>query len=610
MSTSNSSNITGYYRFFSRDRKKSVIYNINTKDENISIPIGAINLFQNDLEMRLTNNKLVSILFINDYLGNGTIELSFKWFVTQEKVINNYDDKMIKKSNSFSVNVLNHHAKTLTENDVTNLLFVNSTSNYNYDETTLSKIKPLNDTEGVAFINLMNNKNVPNNIDTLLNRIGYKHYYILTNTNQNYIKNVIEVKNIITTPWKLYFKSPLKTKYKITADYTLWNKLFISTFTDVLLSTFDKVEQTQTNKDVITSIIKDNIDIFRQAFTSDNYDITNNYQAFEFVGDRYTKAIFADSNYRKSPFMTSNSLSQLEHEYLSENIQPKIMYNTNLAPFILSRSTPSDKMLEDVSESNILAIVRSVEKKFPNSGMSFIIVLKFIKAIFGDIEIDVRRSLGAPKTLIQEIMSSSQFEDHKKLALSQFKFASTSEEKKAQNITGMYIGSFKLDNTIKRSMEEFYGKTINIADKTVKNPDKDTTGKELYNYVLDSLEKSGITYQYNKHRKALYSIAKALNIQQDGNNVPSVKIIQELDKLLESYNGVLEYKTVHNLSIHIVTIYKTTYTLYDRGESTVIFTNQFPNTIDQILDDVSRLNIERELLRSWEPLKILYNDIK
>lgn len=166
--------------------------------------------------------------------------------------------------------------------------------------------------------------------------------------------------------------------------------------------------------DLLKNIIKDQKErnsyldaramaIWSAALTHESFSPSDNYEDLEYLGDAALKYIFPKYLMNRFPYLHKNEYTELNVAYMSKVMQGKLSRKLGFTEFI--RFTGIDKVIlnldADVFESFFGALDTISSMVTP--GLEFANCYNMILYIFNDVDIDVRKGKGAPKTQVIQI---------------------------------------------------------------------------------------------------------------------------------------------------------------------------------------------------------------
>ena len=163
---------------------------------------------------------------------------------------------------------------------------------------------------------------------------------------------------------------------------------------------------------------RENIEIYKNAFTNKSVDSVNNYELYELLGDKIVNASVMEYVYKSFPaYRSSNSVSffsKIIAKYCSKNEFSKIGKAVGFHKFIvattLEHNKNRDKMTEDVFESFFGATNLIINNDI-RQGVGYAIIYDIIENIFrNNVRIDTKyTSLVDSKTILKELFDSPEF---------------------------------------------------------------------------------------------------------------------------------------------------------------------------------------------------------
>jgi dsRNA-specific ribonuclease len=146
--------------------------------------------------------------------------------------------------------------------------------------------------------------------------------------------------------------------------------------------------------------------IWKTAFTHPSFDLDENYEELEFIGDRVLKAAFNDYLMERFPGNFAKTYTELDRAYMSKKRQP--MYSKKLGldqhVLIVGMQFAKSKVLEDLFEA-FMGALYEVAKSIGGRGVAYTLVYNFIVDFFSDIPINLDEAKGHPKTVVQQLFS-------------------------------------------------------------------------------------------------------------------------------------------------------------------------------------------------------------
>lgn len=190
-------------------------------------------------------------------------------------------------------------------------------------------------------------------------------------------------------------------------EYTDWhNSLREQLYT--IFSTILENEPYMKNIDIVNDLLNVNaMYIWGLAMTPVIYDIVENYELIELVGDAVMDISFYEYMIKKYPDYDEADITNLAHSYLSKEHQWKITIGLGLDKFVRLRYPGqyiNNNILTDICEAFFGAIKKVGDMKL--NGLGMLIAKSVNDYVFENIiEIDDDVMLGADKTQVQQIFS-------------------------------------------------------------------------------------------------------------------------------------------------------------------------------------------------------------
>jgi dsRNA-specific ribonuclease len=163
---------------------------------------------------------------------------------------------------------------------------------------------------------------------------------------------------------------------------------------------------------------RENIEIYKNAFTNKSIDSANNYELYELLGDKIVNACVMEYVYKSFPEYRSSSsvsfFSKIIAKYCSKNefsrIGKKVGFHKFIVATKLEHDKNRDKMTEDVFESFFGATNLIINNDI-RQGVGYAIIYDIIENIFkNNVIIDTRyTSLVDSKTILKELFDSIDF---------------------------------------------------------------------------------------------------------------------------------------------------------------------------------------------------------
>lgn len=137
-----------------------------------------------------------------------------------------------------------------------------------------------------------------------------------------------------------------------------------------------------------------------KAFTHETFDSDFNYESLEIMGDAILQLGFRTILMKRFPGITSSQISNYETYYMAKVYQAQLSRKIGFQQWLRTASDLSITIDEDIFESFFGALGAIGDDI--NPGMGSVLTLGFLTFIFMDFNFDVMRSLGVPKTFIQQ----------------------------------------------------------------------------------------------------------------------------------------------------------------------------------------------------------------
>jgi len=139
----------------------------------------------------------------------------------------------------------------------------------------------------------------------------------------------------------------------------LWNQRFKSHMEDLLKKIINRIPKDNfIMKELSESKFnmffeKEQMKIWRLAFTHKSLSLTDNFENLEYLGDRILKSVFIKWLLHKNPIFTSGELNSLDEKYMSKIKQRELVIKIGLKQFVRSiiPNIYSENFLEDIFES-------------------------------------------------------------------------------------------------------------------------------------------------------------------------------------------------------------------------------------------------------------------
>ena len=141
--------------------------------------------------------------------------------------------------------------------------------------------------------------------------------------------------------------------------------------------------------------------IWAQAFTHETYSSDHNYESLETLGDGVLKYAFRKYLTATQTKITPAQISSLETYYMAKGFQSRTSTELGFPNWVrIGPSTMTINIVEDLFESFFGALDYVGDTIEPGKGAAYSIA--FLTLIFRSVTLDVKRSLGNPKTLVNQ----------------------------------------------------------------------------------------------------------------------------------------------------------------------------------------------------------------
>lgn len=182
-----------------------------------------------------------------------------------------------------------------------------------------------------------------------------------------------------------------------------WDKNFLK-FLRSLLAPLAKEETIQ------KIVNQKTLPMWKKAFTHDTIDLNDNYEQLETIGDRVLELVFLKYLLRNYPELTPQEITELKSKYMSKYYQGTTSRKLGLGDWIrVGNDVSSISILEDVFESFFGALFEISDNEI-GDGVGYVMALKFLTMIFSDVEFDLSKSQGHPRSQIKEILEMLKFD--------------------------------------------------------------------------------------------------------------------------------------------------------------------------------------------------------
>lgn len=169
-------------------------------------------------------------------------------------------------------------------------------------------------------------------------------------------------------------------------------------------------------EDKIDKLFSDenSIEYFRHAFTTKAFDVNNNYEFFEQLGDISINKFIVEYIGRRFPQLRSSEgvgvIATIRIQYVSKDLLSQLSAKLGFDKFIrftdqeILEKHKFQNILEDVFEAFFGALEFTINKKW-FVGLGYIYVYKILESIYDDLNIDINyENLVDAKTRLNEIV--------------------------------------------------------------------------------------------------------------------------------------------------------------------------------------------------------------
>lgn len=208
-----------------------------------------------------------------------------------------------------------------------------------------------------------------------------------------------------------------------------------------------------------------NIAEWMKAFTSITYDVNNNYEQLETLGDKLLKSIFNVYLIGRYPNLTSFEITNLEQAYMSHYQQQMFarLYKLDELIRIDPPEALTNKIREDVFESVIGALFNCSERIV--KGLGYTLVRNVVWSLFQNIDLLKKASNVAHKTEVTQLMKS--------MGINVVKYHEHADDKD-MTIIGISVGDYEDTYSPAEVLEEV---NKGLLDKAVEYKSKTITMK-------------------------------------------------------------------------------------------------------------------------------------
>jgi dsRNA-specific ribonuclease len=168
-------------------------------------------------------------------------------------------------------------------------------------------------------------------------------------------------------------------------------------------------------KKAYVQVLLEHINLYQQAFTSDSYDPTNNYQVFEQLGDVTINKFLVWYFYRRFPQLNCADgvkvVARLRINFASKNSFSAIAENLGFWPHIKASTNQKEKdrksLLEDVLEA-FIGVTEAILDNVFQVGVGYAVSYDILKSLFDPIHISLKyEDLYDPKSRLKEIFDAN-----------------------------------------------------------------------------------------------------------------------------------------------------------------------------------------------------------
>jgi len=258
---------------------------------------------------------------------------------------------------------------------------------------------------------------------------------------------------------------------------------------------------------------EDTFDIWVNAFTHETFDLNNNYEQLETIGDRVLELPFVRYILNLFPSLTSQEITLIKSKYMSKVFQGTTARKLGFGPWIrIAEGLPNVSILEDSFEAFFGALDAVGEQKL-GPGFGFILTMKFLNYLFKDIVIDPREGKTA-KSQIKEIFEK----------LNWGKGGAREETMVIDNgyLTNIYMTEDAKNSLIQRGKMK---PTNSLVLASGFGSTKKVSASNAYQNAIRLLESMDITYDSAKLEKEINDLIRAGATEQN---------IEKMNELLEA----------------------------------------------------------------------------
>jgi dsRNA-specific ribonuclease len=189
-------------------------------------------------------------------------------------------------------------------------------------------------------------------------------------------------------------------------EYQLWHKKFKS-FMDKFLETYLFPDKKERDKYLTPSAMK----YWEQAFTHESFDISNNYETLELLGDRILESAFSLFLMDKFPDINQHELTVLKSHYMSKKFQSQQAQTHRFGEYVRIIGSSTIHVYEDLFESFIGALSKISFEISDTKGLALDNTFVFLKKFFRNIPIDRALAINNPKTILDQIYMKLQWKE-------------------------------------------------------------------------------------------------------------------------------------------------------------------------------------------------------
>lgn len=235
------------------------------------------------------------------------------------------------------------------------------------------------------------------------------------------------------------------------------------------------------DRDLLLAITSDeNMVYWQSVFFHSSYNAQNNYEIWEYLGDKVLKHVFANYVTRKFPGLRSPKiLTLMDNHYMGYEFQAKLSEELEIPNMIISREPVKRKDFEDVFEAIFGMLDFLVNKEFENQG--YVYCFKFLSSIMD------AKNIG----IIEDRDPRSRFKHKLDLLTKTTNFVRPEFEKKfSNNSQGGQIVTVILSQTIAGNKRIIYQQSGNADEQSKILMDVSEKGiqyLEMQGYTSDAM---------------------------------------------------------------------------------------------------------------------------